>query len=143
PDRRERRRRGLDRPRQGEERQGRVRLERADVELRGPGGLGRDRSDQGRAHGAAERVVGRRAPPHHRGARGGEAEEGSVRRGWARARPRDVKEQQRTENREQRTGIRTEFGIPFSVPIPILCSLFCSYGPPNVTTAPTYNTCRV
>ena len=81
----ERGRRGLDRGRQGEERQGRVRLQRCHGDLRGPGEGRRDRPDEGRAHGDPERRERLVAAPHHGGDDRREAEEGSRRRrhaGW-------------------------------------------------------------
>ena len=77
-DQRERRGRGLDRGRQGEEREGRLRLQCRDGDLRGPHQGRRDRPDQGGALGAAERGERRGSAPHHRGDDRGEAgEEGA------------------------------------------------------------------
>ena len=45
-----------------------LRLQRADRHVRGPGAGRRHRPDQGHAHGAAERRVDRRPPPHDRSA---------------------------------------------------------------------------
>jgi chaperonin GroEL len=60
--------------------EGRVRLQRRDGGVRGPHQGGNHRPDEGRAHGAAERGVGRRTPAHDRGADRREAEGGEVRR---------------------------------------------------------------
>ena len=49
------------------ERQGRVRLQRGDRGVRGPAEGRHHRPDQGRAHRAAERRLGRRPAAHHRG----------------------------------------------------------------------------
>ena len=83
-DQRERRRRGLDRGRPCEAREGRVRLQRRDGDLRGPHQGRRDRPDQGRPLGAPERGERRGAAPHHRGLDRGEGGEGGRPR---RARP--------------------------------------------------------
>ncbi len=56
--------------------EGRVRLQRADRRVRGPGRGRRHRPDQGGPHRAAERGVGGRPPAHHRGADRREAQEG-------------------------------------------------------------------
>ena len=72
-DRGERGRRGLDRGRQGEERQGSLRLQRRHRDLRGPGQGRRHRPHEGRPHRPPERLLGRLAPPHHRVHGGGEA----------------------------------------------------------------------
>ena len=60
------------------QRQGRLRLQRRDRGVRGPGQGRRHRPDQGRAHGAAERGERRRPAAHHRGddRREARAEEG-------------------------------------------------------------------
>ena len=58
-----RRHRGGEDPR---ERQSELRLQRPDRHVRRPGGFGRDRSDQGDPHGAAERRVDRFADADHR-----------------------------------------------------------------------------
>jgi len=57
----------VDRPRPRPQRQGLVRLQRGDRRVRRPLQGRHHRPDQGRAYGAAERVVGRRSAPHHRG----------------------------------------------------------------------------
>ena len=73
---------------QGGRRQGQLRLQRPDRRVRRPGRHGRDRSDQGGAHGAAERRVGRGPDPHDRRHGGGAAEgreaDGRARRAWPR-----------------------------------------------------------
>ena len=72
-DRHERRHGRLGRARQGPERQGRVRLQRRHRGVRGPDQGRHHRPDQGGAHGAAERRVGRRSAADHRGDGGREA----------------------------------------------------------------------
>ena len=59
---------------QGRRGQGQLRLQRGHRHLRRHGGDGCDRSDQGRAHCAAERGLGCRPDPHHRRHGGGAAE---------------------------------------------------------------------
>ena len=87
-DRRERRRRGIDRRGQGPGLEEGPRLQRPHRRVRGPGGVRRHRSHEGRPHRAAERRVHRRSPPHHRGGGGGEAAGRGCRRwhGWRDAR---------------------------------------------------------
>jgi chaperonin GroEL len=65
--RRERRHRRLDRRRQGEGAEGQPGLQRCHREVRRPDEGRRDRPDQGRAHGAPERRIGRGPAAHHRG----------------------------------------------------------------------------
>ena len=68
PDRRERRRRRLDRRRQDPREQvADLRLQRPDRAIRRHARRRHRRSGQGRAHGAAGRGLGRRPPDHHRG----------------------------------------------------------------------------
>jgi hypothetical protein len=86
PDLGQRRRRRLDRRQQGPRGPGRVRLQRRQARLRGPGRGGRHRPDQGRAHRAAERGLGRGPDAHHRDPDRREAQEG--REGGGRSRPR-------------------------------------------------------
>ena len=76
PHRGERRRRRLDRGRQGQERQGRLRLQRRHRAVRGPGQGRRHRPHQGRAHRPPERLERRGPAAHHRGHDRREAEEG-------------------------------------------------------------------
>ncbi len=78
-DRQERRRRGLDRARQGSQRQGSVRLQRRRGGVRGPAEGGHPRSDQGRPHGAPERSLRGEPDAHHRG-HGGRQARGEGRR---------------------------------------------------------------
>ena len=66
PDRRERRRRRLDRGRQGAGEVGQLRLRRPEGRVCRHGRGRHHRSDQGRAHRAAGRGLGRLAPDHHR-----------------------------------------------------------------------------
>ena len=75
--------RGLDRPRQGEARQGRVRLQRVHGRVRGPAEGGHHRPDQGGPDRTAQRRVDRRPDAHHRGDGGREAA------GEGERRPRD------------------------------------------------------
>jgi chaperonin GroL len=86
PDLGQRRRRRLDRRQQGPRGPGRVWLQRRQARLRGPGRGGRHRPDQGRAHRAAERGLGRGPDAHHRDPDRREAQEG--REGGGRSRPR-------------------------------------------------------
>ena len=79
-DRRERGHRRLDRRRQGQGRHRELRLQRPERGIRGPGQGRRDRPDQGRAHGAAERRQRGVAPALDRGPGGGEAREEEGRR---------------------------------------------------------------
>ena len=81
PDRRERRRRGLDRGRQGARQAGRgLRLRCPERRVRRHVREGHHRSGQGRAHGAAGCRLDRRPADHHRGRRGrGAQEEGRAR----------------------------------------------------------------
>ena len=83
-DRRERRRRRIDRGRQ-DSRQGRlrIRLRRPEGRVRRPLQARHHRPDQGRAHRAPGRGVRRRPPDHHRGDGRREAEEGDARPGHA------------------------------------------------------------
>ncbi len=83
-DRDQRRPRGLDRPRQGEERQGRVRLQRIERGVRRPPEGRYHRPDQGSPDRAAQRRVDRRSDAHHRGDGGREA------RGEGQRRTRDA-----------------------------------------------------
>ena len=67
PDRAERRHRGRHHRGEGSrERQRELRLQRPDRQVRGPGGRGRHRPDQGDPHGAAERRVDRQPHADHR-----------------------------------------------------------------------------
>ena len=68
----------LDRRPEGQGRQGRGGLQRRDRQVREPGDGRRHRPDEGRAHGAPERVVDRLAAAHHRspGLRDSRGEEG-------------------------------------------------------------------
>ena len=77
PDRRERRRGGLDRGRQGagEGRRLDLRLRRPERRVRRPVREGHHRPGQGRAHRAAGRGLDRRPDDHHRGRRGRGAQE--------------------------------------------------------------------
>jgi chaperonin GroEL len=84
PDRGERGRRGQHRRRQGSRRKGRLRLQRPDRRVRGPGEGRCHRSDEGGALRAPERFVDRRPPPHDRSGRRGDA--GARGRRWWHAR---------------------------------------------------------
>ena len=78
PDRRERRRRGLDRGRQDQREQvGDLRLQRPDGGVRGHAPGRHRRSGEGRPHGPPGRGLRRRPPRHHRGDGRRTAEEGS------------------------------------------------------------------
>ena len=89
PDREQRGRRRLDRHREGQGRQGRVRLQRGDRGVRGPRQGRRHRPDEGRARGAAERGLRGLAHADDRGPRGRAPEEEGPRGGrWPRRRRR-------------------------------------------------------